>query len=154
SCANLGVLRLKAGQHGAGAGKLLEKACAAGVGKGCNALGVVAAKGTLGNVDFAAAMKHYLYAGDLGYISACFNVGWAYHDGQGVPKDKNKAEAIYERACAGGERAACMNLGVLIVDKTGPARDMTRVVKLFERACYGGDGLACANLAVVYAKGD
>jgi hypothetical protein len=154
SCANLAVARLKSGQDTAGSVKLLEKACAAGIGIGCNGLGVVAAKGIGREVDFALAMKHYLHACDLGYVRACYNVAWSYSEGQGVAKDKAKAEPIYERACAGGMGLACMNLGVLYTEKTGAARDMARVVKLFERACYGGEGQACANLATLYAKGD
>jgi hypothetical protein len=154
SCANLAVQRLKSGQDVPGAVKLLEKACAAGAAKGCNGLGVVAAKGMQGGVDFAAAMTHYLRACELGYMRACYNVAWSHHQGQGVPRDASKAEPLYRRACDGGEGLACMNLGVVIAEKAGAAREMAQAVKLFERACYGGEAQGCANLAVAYSKGD
>ena len=154
SCANLGVARLKANQDIPNATKLLEKACAAGVGIGCNGLGVVAAKGMGRAPDFAEAMKQYLHACELGYIRACYNVAWAHAEGQGVAKDKDKAEPIYDRACAGGMGLACMNLGVILMDKKGAGRDTARAAKLFDRACNGGEGQACANLAVAYSNGD
>jgi TPR repeat protein len=154
SCATLGVERLKANQDVANATKLLERSCAAGVGLGCNGLGVVAAKGIGRTADFAEALKSYSRACDLGYVRACYNVASAHAEGQGVPADKAKAEPIYARACAGGMGLACMNLGVLLTDKAGAARDMARAVTLFERACWGGEGQACANAAIAFNKGD
>lgn len=155
SCAHLGVLHFKGqgvARDAAKGRELMDKACAAGVGKGCNGLGVVAAKGLMGAPDLTKALEHYNQACQLGYMRACHNVGYVYEVGQGVPKDEEKAVAIYHRGCNGGLAESCMNLGLMIVK--APGTDHAQGVKLLERACYGGYGQACANAATGHSKGD
>lgn len=147
SCAHLGVLRVKTNDV-AGAQPLLQKACDAGVGRGCNGLGVIATKGLAGPPDPTTGVKLYQRACELGYANACHNVAFQLEQGQGVPKDVPTAMKIYERGCDGGNPVSCHNLGVLL-HKT----DAKRAAELYTRGCQGGYSASCGNLNVLRSGG-
>lgn len=41
-----------------------------------------------------------------------FNLGFAYEEGQGVPKDSKRAMELFEAAAAQGHAGACSKLGL------------------------------------------
>lgn len=147
SCAHLGVIKVKAGQAKEAKG-FLAKACDAGIGRGCNGLGVIATTGLDGAPDPVTGVKRYRQACEQGYINACHNVAFQLEQGQGVAKDLSQAKEVYERGCAGGLGVSCHNLGVL----TQPA-DPKRASELYTRGCQGGYAPACGNLAQLYTDG-
>lgn len=49
----------------------------------------------------------------------CVELAWLYHDGRGVPRDAERATALFRKACYGGSHAGCLPL------------------------CIGGDDAAC-----------
>src|SRR5262245_10030701 len=50
---------------------------------------------------------------DAGEIKSCFDLAARYKLGEGVPKDKDKAATLYEKACNGSNTEACVELGDL-----------------------------------------
>lgn len=148
SCAHLGVLKVKAGQ--ADAGKvLLTKACDAGVGRGCNGLGVIATTGLVGAPDPTTGVKRYRQACEQGCVPACHNVAFQLEQGQGVPKDVPQAMAIYKRGCDGGLGNSCHNLGALV-----QPTDAKQAAELYTRGCQGGFAPSCGNLAQLHTDGE
>ena len=62
--------------------------------------------------DHTKALELWHKAGELGYAKAYGNIGNAYYNGQGVERDKKKANHYYELAAVGGDEKARHNLGV------------------------------------------
>ncbi len=147
SCAHLGVLKVKKNEV-ADAKALFSKACEAGVGRGCNGLGVIATRGLDGTPDPATGVQRYRQACEQGYANACHNVAFQLQQGEGVPKDVAGAKEIYDRGCDGGLGVSCHNLGVLVQPD-----DPKRAAELYTRGCQGGYAGACGNLAQLYAEG-
>lgn len=147
SCAHLGVIKVKAGSPKE-AKAFLTKACDAGIGRGCNGLGVIATKGLDGAPDPVAGVALYRKACEQGYINACHNVAFQLQEGDGVPENLAAAKEIYARGCAGGFPASCHNLAALTQEA-----DPKRAVQLYTRGCQGGYKPACGNLAGLKAAG-
>ena len=61
--------------------------------------------------DHEKALELYHRAGELGYADAYYNIGSAYHFGEGVERDEKKADHYYELAAMGGLASARHNLG-------------------------------------------
>lgn len=62
--------------------------------------------------DYKKALELLPRAGELGYVKACNNIGYAYQYGQGVEIDMKKANHYYELAAIGRNLYARHNLGV------------------------------------------
>jgi TPR repeat protein len=61
--------------------------------------------------DHGKALELWQQAGELGNAKAYYNVGNAYHTGEGVERDNKKADHYYELAAMGGDVAARHSLG-------------------------------------------
>ena len=61
--------------------------------------------------DHAKALELWHRAGQLGNAEAYFNIGIAYHNGNGVERNEKKATHYYELAAIGGDEHARHNLG-------------------------------------------
>ena len=78
------------------------------------ALGGVYAEGSMGlPQDSVKANELYLKVGKLGHVDACFSLGDAYDDGNGVEVDKGKSKhyCYWELAVMGGHVHARYKLG-------------------------------------------
>jgi hypothetical protein len=113
----------------------------------CRELGLGLAHGT--EADSARAFGYLDTGCKLGDGASCAGAAAALDFGRGVAKDKRRAFATYQRACARGAQPACTTvamahaLGVEGVVK----RDPTKGVALLEKSCAAGEGIACLNLA-------
>ncbi len=103
------------------------------------------------NDDYATCSKKC----DAGDAGACNSVGYAHHNGEGVPADKVKAASLYRRACDAGSAKGCGNLGLFYLEGwVGFPVDKPKAAALFEKGCQGGSPDACNNLGTLYILGD
>ena len=101
------------------------------------------------------AAEMYMTGCAGGDVDACNNIGWAYANGSGVPKDLNKALQYYRFACDAGSQLGCYNLGLLgnANNIYGINANSLNPVDLNYVACNAGDIVGCANLGWIYAQG-
>jgi len=77
--------------------------------------------------DHAKALELYHRAAELGLISAYYNIGCAYYNGNGVGRDKEKATHYFELAAIKGDSGARHALGIFEKQKG----NMDRALKHF-----------------------
>jgi len=75
--------------------------------------------------DVDKGMKLWLRAGELGYAVSYYNIAKAYHGGNGVERDMEKAKHYYELGAMRGHASARHNLGAI----EGNAGNIDRAVK-------------------------
>jgi TPR repeat protein len=113
----------------------------------CRELGLGLAGG--GDADAARAFGYLEMGCKLNDAASCAGVAAALDFGRGVAKDKRRAFAAYQRACARGDQNACNAvamthaLGVEGVARRDPAKGLA----LLRRACEAGSPAACLNVA-------
>ena len=97
------------------AGKILARACLAGEARACNDGGRLGKRDPVASGMAASGVSLSFRKGcDLGYGPACGNLGQLYLDGFGrVKADKARAVALFDRACASGDRASCVRIEML-----------------------------------------
>ncbi|HEP1080795.1 TPA: sel1 repeat family protein [Pasteurella multocida] len=88
--------------------------------------------------DHATAFKLWLSRAEQGEMSAQFNVGRMYDDGDGVEQDKQQALKWYSQAALLGDARALYNLGTLYANGEGIERDWDRAKMYFKQACKAG----------------
>jgi TPR repeat protein len=97
--------------------------------------------------------------------NGCVNVGRAYRDGLGVPRDEERAATLFREACdrspdaddvgaAENRSRACSLLGALYLAGDGVKKDDESGRALSELGCERGDAFGCFNAAAVYASGE
>lgn len=96
-----------------------------------------------GSNDLARAATFYEVACRRDARFACSPLARLYQEGQGVPRDDEKAAALLRRACDAGSAGSCFKVG-----------DTPRGILLTEESCDRGYSLSCDNLSVRYEKGD
>ena len=84
-----------------------------------------------------------------GNMTACFNLGEQYDQGQGVATDAARAAALYAKACDGGAAAACQKLGDDYWYGTGVPTDKQKGMALLKKGCDLGSQWACERLQFV-----
>lgn len=85
----------------------------------------------------------------MGNPEASFMLGNLYVQGEGVPKDVQKAREWWEKAAAANDRKAQFNLGALYEQGQGVPRNMATAGVYYKKACKNGfqPGCdACASL--------
>jgi len=82
-----------------------------------------------------------------GDMTACFNLGVQYDQGQGVPMDAARAMALYEKACDGRVGAACQKLGDDYWYGIGVAADKQKGATLLKKGCTLGYQWACQEVS-------
>jgi tetratricopeptide (TPR) repeat protein len=93
---------------------------------------------------------------NCGSAQTCLGLGNKYRDGDGVPKDLDRAAELYDRACKGGLTDACDNLdnlGLHYAEGAGVQEDESHAVALYEEACDGGNLWGCTHLGDSFARG-
>lgn len=80
------------------------------------------------------------------------DVGVAYANGYGLPRDDRMALDHFSRACAGGSADGCSNQGAMIERGRGAPVDLDEALRLYRRACEGGSALGCSNLGALYLE--
>lgn len=91
--------------------------------------------------------------GDLSAAKAQHNLGVAYENGMGVPKDLAKAAYWYKKGAENGDVSAQSNLGTLYLEGGGVDKDFKKAFYWFEKAASQGDIEAYINLGLMYFEG-
>jgi len=103
--------------------------------------------------NYKKATELFGKACDGGNMSACYNSGLMYDNGDGVRQDKVKAKELYTKACDGGYMGACYNLGVMHDNGDGVRQDKVKAKELFGKACDGGYMNGCKNYKILNEAG-
>ena len=99
--------------------------------------------------NLAKALELWHQARELGYADAYYNIGIAYRNGDGVERDKKKAEHYYELAAMGGVPGARFNLG----NAEGRAGNWKRAIKHWSIAAGGGYSDSVKSIQQLYTNG-
>ena len=85
--------------------------------------------------DATPVAPHQVLAKDCaaGVIEACRNLSVLHSNGNSVPRDVDRARALFERACTGGHASACSNLGLVYAEGVGVNKDLARAARLGQR---------------------
>jgi hypothetical protein len=86
---------------------------------------------------------------DGGNADSCFNLAIAHVEGEGVERDRDRARALFDQACTGGNVSACTQLALRLDWKA----DATRVGELLAKTCEAGDALACRTYGQELIRG-
>jgi TPR repeat protein len=93
-------------------------------------------------------------AAEKGNANAQFNLGWAYRNGEGVPKDDAEGLKWYRKAAEQGHADAQNTIGLMYSNGDGVIRDFVEAVKWFRKAAEQGNANAQNNLGVAYDSGE
>ncbi len=101
------------------------------------------------------ALRHFRQACEDGVMSACYDLGVLYEQGEVVGRDIERAFELYETACLAEDpdEVACNNLAVMYQQGEAVEQDTERAAELYRRACEQGSMLGCRNLAKRYVDG-
>jgi TPR repeat protein len=134
-------------QDFARAAEYYRAGCAAQSVKSCSLLGSILMHRGTTEEEYTEAIAPLRLACDRGYPVACSNLGAAYGLGRGgLPKDEQRATALFVRACDMNNAIACTNAGFHFRDGMGIPRDVDRGIKYLRKGCRLGDGNACQEL--------
>lgn len=127
----------------------LQKACTAGDRVGCRHLALSLLVGDGGNRDPQTALKMWFEECLASDYEACQNLGWAYDQGIGVPRNQTIGAGYERLAC---ERAphdgACTDYYRAVLLGEGVARDEKLALEKLGEQCREGAFAACANAAL------
>jgi TPR repeat protein len=107
--------------------------------------------------DYATALKEYRVAAEQGHIKAQFNLGWLYHNGEGVTQDYKEVVKWWRLAAEQGNVRAQYNLGWLYHNWYGQGvvtQDYKEAANWFRLAAEQKDASAQNNLGLMYALGE
>lgn len=138
----------------AGAQKVLDEQCTAGVQLACAVLGDATLSG-VGGVTKNEKKGFDLVDGacKAGNLLGCAFVGGAYDRGKAVLKDTARAAQLYQQACDGDELRGCWMLSMNTSNGEGVPKDEARAAQLALKACNGGAVTGCFLLGLAYLKG-
>ena len=131
---------------------ILNKACNAGSGRGCDIAGDILSDKDYKVYDMAATIKIWDRGCNLGYGTSCWSLSEVYFKGEGVPKDANMGISLLNKACQGGNSDECNSLArVYEVGKHGVTVDLDKALRANRRACELDPGY-CTNAAKTAQK--
>ena len=82
------------------------------------------------------------------------DLGWAYQNGLGVPKDLGKAIELYQKTADKGNAYAQNNLGLLYQNGEGVPKDLGKAVELYQKSADQGNAFGQSNLGFLYQNGE
>lgn len=103
--------------------------------------------------QYETAMEIWLPLAEAGDVTAQFNVGVMYDQGQGVAQDLAAAEKWYRRAAEQNDTIAQTNLGIIYSQGRGVPQDYAEAARWYERAAALEHGPAQFSLGTLYANG-
>ena len=106
-----------------------------------------------GRRDYTAAAEWYRKAADQGYAKAQYNLGVAYAQGQGVPKDLQEAVKWFRKAADQRFAQAQYNLGIVYAHGLGVTQNYQEAAEWYRKAAEQGFAQAQYNLGVMYRRG-
>ena len=90
--------------------------------------------------ESAGTLKHRC---DDGTLDACVELGRRHLVGDGIPRDRDQAVALWTRACDGGDGGGCAELGNLDLADEDDAKAVARGLGRLEKGCGMKSGYAC-----------
>ena len=97
------------------------------------------------------------YFGDYGQPNndavAQYNLGWKYHNGDGVSQDYAEASKLYRLAADQGNADAQCNLGWMYQNGKGVTQNDAEALKWYRLAAEQGDATGQNNLGLMYEYG-
>lgn len=102
---------------------------------------------------YSQAKNLFEKAAKQGDITAQYNLGYLYEQGQGVDKNLQKAFKWYEKAAKQGYVDAQYNVATFYYTGRGVQKNLQKALYWYEQAAHYGDRNALYNLGVIYAKG-
>jgi len=103
--------------------------------------------------DYQTALDKLAPLVETGDAMAQNTLGKMYMQGQGLPRDYNKALLLFRKAAKKNLPNAQNNLGVMYAGGYGVTQDFKQAVSWFEKAANQNYALAMNNLADLYEKG-
>ena len=97
--------------------------------------------------DFAPAWCIWQALAEQGSLEARYNLGWLYHNGQGVASDDRQARILWQQAAEQGHAEAQMALGMLYRNGRSIEPDPAQAVQWF--AAAAGQGIEDALLILL-----
>jgi hypothetical protein len=91
---------------------------------------------------------------DKGDAKAQYDLGEAYYNGDGAPKDYTQAAFWYRKSADHGYARAQYNLGYLYYTGMGVSQDSVKAASLYREAAEQGVGWAQYGLANLYVTGE
>ncbi len=88
--------------------------------------------------DFAPAWCIWEPLAAAGNETAQFNLGWLYHNGNGVAANDERARQLWEQAAQSGHAEAQMALAMLYGQKGGSVEDQVQAVNWYREAAAQG----------------
>lgn len=88
--------------------------------------------------DFAPAWCIWKPLADAGNVTAQFNLGWLYHNGNGVAANDKRAQQLWEQAARSGHAEAQMALAMLYGQHGSPVEDQAQAVNWYREAAAQG----------------
>jgi uncharacterized protein len=122
---------------------LLEKACAAGDGRGCFIAAFEQPRWKENDGPDRVMVDYLVRSCELGNEKGCEYAGGFYARGEGVGRDLDKAISLYESGCTGGLVSACTGLARTL-RLPGRTQNLGRAEALLHQACDAGWSEACA----------
>ena len=99
------------------------------------------------------AIKWYTIAAENGNTDAQFNLGHAYHNGEGVEQDYGKAIEWFSKAAEQGDSQAQSNLGGMYRFGIGVEQDYGKAIEWYSKAVEKGNSRVQIILGSRYRKG-
>jgi TPR repeat protein len=147
ACHNLGVL-LYQSANATQAVELFKRACQAGDGAACTALGAAHHTGIGADLHLTKAIEFYGDGCKRGHADGCAALGAMQARGEGMERDPETAAKVLTAACDHGSAHGCQHLAALIEAGDGvppnPA-NRERALALYLQACRGGDAVGCTR---------
>ncbi|MGC7560008.1 tetratricopeptide repeat protein [Pasteurella sp. PK-2025] len=104
--------------------------------------------------DHTTAFKLWLSRAEQGDMSAQFNVGRMYDEGDGVEQNKQLALKWYQKSAEQHHPDAQYHLALMYSEGDGVAQDFKQAYKWYSQSALQGDARAVYNLGTLYANGE
>ena len=88
--------------------------------------------------DFAPAWCIWAPLAEAGNVTAQYNLGWLYHNGNGVAANDERARQLWEQAARSGHAEAQMALAMLYGQQGSPLEDQAQAVNWYREAAAQG----------------
>lgn len=130
-----------------------ERACDAGLLRGCAEVGTLLREGVGGQADEAAALPFITRACEGGIGNACMGLGTMYLRGSGVDADPARAADYYRQGCDRDDGLSCVGLAYQLAQGRGVPKDGAAATTLMDKACNLGASDGCVGLGFAYLNG-
>jgi TPR repeat protein len=88
--------------------------------------------------DYAPAWCIWEPLAEAGNVTAQFNLGWLYHNGNGVAVNDRRARELWQQAAQSGHAEAQMALAMLYGQRGGVVEDQAQAVNWYREAAARG----------------